>query len=402
MEENKQEPNIQGLKQQVQDCIDRISGELMDLADTIWDNPEYNFEEYKACEAVTGLLKAHGFSVETGTGGLETAFHASWDSGKPGPHIGFLAEYDAVPGMGHACGHNLMAAMSAGAGIAVKSVLPNLKGRISVFGTPAEEGGGGKVIMLDNGAFEGVDAAMIIHSANETVVNDISYSRTDMIVDFYGKTAHGATWPEEGISALDPLLLLFQYISQMRLRWNGRGTILGVISQGGGDPIHIPEHCQGKFTIRSFDMKFKKQILGEFLKACEAAAGMTGAACKWQEDGYTYEDIRNNPVMEQVLAQQFTALGEQVMPRRKELGIGCTDVGNLTHAFPALQSYVQVAPLLRGHTRQFQDACKSPEGKKAILTGAKALAMTGVELLWDDRLMDQVNMAFRDMKKKYE
>ena len=172
------------LKRQVETCIDRCSGELTELADTIWNNPEYNFKEYKACRSITGLLENHGFEVERGTGGIETAFHAFCDSGKPGPHIAFLAEYDAVPGMGHACGHNLMAAMSAGAGIAVKSVLPQLKGSISVFGTPAEEGGGGKVIMLENGAFDGVDAAMIIHSANETVVNDISYSRTDIIVTF--------------------------------------------------------------------------------------------------------------------------------------------------------------------------------------------------------------------------
>lgn len=390
------------LKKTVRERIDGCAQELTELADTIWDHPEYNFQEYKACEAITGLLNKHGFVVTVGTGGVETAFQARWDSGKPGPHIAFLAEYDAVPGMGHACGHNLMAAMSSGAGIAVKSVLPQLGGKISVFGTPAEEGGGGKVIMLKQGAFDGVDAAMILHSANETVVNDISYSRTDMVVDFYGKTAHGATWPEEGISALDPLLHVFQYINAMRLRWNGRGTILGVISDGGDEPIHIPEHCQGKFTIRSFEMKFKKQILKEFLEACEYAAKMTGTTCRYAEEGYTYEDIRNNPVMEAVLAEQFTALGETVMPRRKELGIGCTDVGNLTHVFPALQSYVQVVPLLRGHTRAFEDACRSEDGHRAILVGAKALAMTAVEMFSDEKLMERIRTAFQEMKCKYD
>jgi metal-dependent amidase/aminoacylase/carboxypeptidase family protein len=188
----------------------------------------------------------------------------------------------------------------------------------------------------------------------------------------------------------------------MRLRWNGQGTILGIISEGGEDPIHIPEHCQGKFTVRSFSMKTKKKLLGDFLEACEAAARMTGTTWQWKEDGYTYEDIRNNPVIEDVLAEQFTRLGETVMPRRKELGIGCTDVGNLTHAFPALQSYVQVVPLLRGHTKEFEDACKSPDGHRAALTGAKALAMTAVELLSDDSLMEQVDRAFQDMKKQYE
>lgn len=397
-----EELKTEELKTQVQEYIDEYAGELTELADAIWKNPEYNFHEYKACGAVTALLEKHGFSVTKGTGGIDTAFHASWDSGIPGPHLAFLAEYDAVPGMGHACGHNLMAAMSAGAGMAVSSVLGRLKGKISVFGTPAEEGGGGKVIMLNNGGFKGVDAAMIIHSANETVVNDISYSRTDLIVDFYGKSAHAATWPEEGISALDPLLQIFQYISQMRLRWNGQGTVLGVISKGGEEPIHIPDHCQGRFTVRSFSMKFKKKLLAELLGACEAAAGMTGTSWEWKEDGYTYENIRNNPVMERVLEKQFVSLGEQVMPRRKELGIGCTDVGNLTHEFPALQSYVQVVPLLRGHTKEFEDACGSPAGHKAALKGAKALAMTAVELFADDALMAQAKQAFQEMKEQDE
>lgn len=385
-----------------QQKVDQISSPLFDLADEIWNNPEYNFQEFQASRIIKELLDQHGFAITERAADLETAFVAEYDSKKPGLHIGFLAEYDAVPGMGHSCGHNLMAAMSVGAGIAVRSVIDQIGGKISVFGTPAEEGGGGKVIMLEKGVFKGLDAAMIIHSANETVVNDISYSRTDLIVDFHGKRAHAATWPEEGISALDPLLQLFQYINAMRLRWNGRGTILGVITKGGDEPIFIPDHCQAKFTVRSFDMKFKKQILKEFLAACEQIAGITQTEFKYQYDGYTYEDIRNNPVLEDLLEQNLTALGEQVMPRRKELGIGCTDVGNITHELPALQSYIQVVPLLRGHTKEFEDACHSEAGNKAIVTAAKAMAMTAVDLLCDPVQQQQMTDCFIEMKKKYE
>lgn len=390
------------IKKDAEQTIEEKADKLWGLAKYLWDNPEYNFNEYKSSKAVRELLESFGFETETGICGLDTAFHAEYDSKKPGPHIGFLAEYDAVPGMGHSCGHNLMAAMSAGAGAGVRSVIDRLGGKISVFGTPAEEGGGGKVIMLERGAFKDLDAAMIIHSANETVVNDISYSKTDLSVEFHGKSAHGATWPEEGISALDPLLLLFQYINGQRLCWNGRGTILGVITDGGREPIHIPDFCQAKFTVRSFDKKFKEKILKEFLEAGESIARMTGTAFRYEWDGYTYEDIRNNRELEKLLEKNLTELGETVMPRRKELGIGCTDVGNITHVLPALQSYVQVVPELRGHTREFEEACKSEAGKKAVLTGAKALAFTALDLLSSSENMNKVKQSFAEMRKNDE
>jgi len=390
------------LKTAVQVRIDEISKELFWLADEIWKNPEYNFQEHRACKAAGALLERHGFTVNTPVAGLETAFEAVWDTGKPGLHIGFFGEYDGVPGMGHACGHNLMAAMAVGAGIGMQSVMEHLTGKISVFGTPAEEGGGGKVIMLEHGAFQDLDAAMIIHSANETVVNDISYSKTDVTVNFHGKKAHAATWPEEGISALDPVLQLFQYIGGMRLRWNGRGTILGVISKGGEEAILIPEHCQAKFTIRSFDRKFKKQILKEFLAACEHIAQMTTTAFDYEMDGYTYEDIRNNPVLERLLADNLKALGETVMPRRRELGIGCTDMGNVTHEIPALQSYIQVVPALRGHTPEFAAACNTEAGNQAILKGAKAMAMTALDLLGSKERCQEMRESFLEMKQQYE
>lgn len=394
--------DIDNIKKDADQCIEEKKEDLWKLARYIWENPEYNFKEFKSSKAVRDFLENDGFNVEEGICGLETAFRAGYDSKKSGPHIGLLAEFDAVPGMGHSCGHNLMAAMSAGAGVGIKSVINRLGGKISVLGTPAEEGGGGKVIMLERGAFKDLDAAMILHSANETVVNDISYSRTDLIVEYHGKSAHGATWPEEGRSALTPLLHLFQYIDEQRLYWNGKGTILGVITNGGSEPIYIPDLCQAKFTVRSFDQKFKEKILREFLEACLSIAGMTGTSFRYEWDGYTYEDIRNNQALETLLEKNLTSLGEMVMPRRKELGIGCTDVGNITHVLPALQSYIQVVPELRGHTREFEEACGSLAGKKAMMTGAKAMAYTAIDLLSSSENMDKVKQSFAEMRKKYE
>ena len=389
-------------KKNVQEKVDAIKPELISLSDKIWSNPEYNFHEYKASREFADLLKHFGFEVEIGIAGLETAVKATYTSKKVGPNIGFFGEYDAVPGMGHSCGHNLMAAMSVGAGIALKDVVDQLGGTVSVFGTPAEEGGGGKVIMLERGAFDALDVAMILHSANETVVNDISYSKTDIIVDFYGVKAHGATWPEEGISALTPVLELFNIINAMRLEIAGRGTILGIISKGGDEPIFIPDHCQAKFTVRPFDMKYKFELLNRLISTCENLASITKTRFEYKIDGYSYEDIRNNPVIEGLLENNFKELKEVVAPRRKELGIGCTDMGNVTHKIPGLQSYVQVVPGVRGHTLEFQEAVGGPEGHRAIEIGAKAMAMTAVDILQDENTYKKIKESFEAMKNKFE
>lgn len=393
---------MQDYKKKACQRVDEILGDLIGLSDTVWEHPEYNFHEYHACEAMSSLLKKYGFDVETGVGGIETSVKAVYDSQKPGPNIGILGEFDAVPGMGHACGHNLMCAMAVGAGEGLKSVIDEIGGKVTVLGTPAEEGGGGKIIMLKNGAFEGLDIAMILHSANETVVNDISYSRTDLIVDFYGKTAHAATWPEEGVSALNPVIELFNIINSMRLELADRGKILGIISDGGKDPIYIPDHCQAKFTIRSFSMKFKLELLNRFISICEHVAAITNTRFEYTYDGLAYEDIRNNEALEAALEKNFIALGEEVKPRERALGIGCTDMGNVTHEIPGLQSYVKVVPVLRGHTKAFEDACKSPAGHKTIAVGSKAMAMTAVDVITNPALLDSIRTAFMDMKAKYE
>ncbi len=389
-------------KKTVQARVDEIMPRLRELADYIHKNPEYNFEEFKSSAAVAQSLRELGFEVQHGYCGLETAIRAEYDSGKPGLNLGFVGEYDAVPGMGHSCGHNLMTPIAMGAAWALQPLVDEFGGKVTVIGAPAEEGGGGKVIMLEQGGFDGLDTAMLIHSASETVVNDISYSRTDVIVDFYGKTAHAATWPEEGVSALVPVLELFNIIQALRLEIADRGKIIGIISNGGEDPIFIPDHCQAKFTVRSFSMKYKWELYHRLISICEHLAELTGTRFEHRFDGYTYEDIRNNEVLENFLQANFEALGEPVMPRKKELGIGCTDMGDVTHKVPGLQSYIMVVPGVRGHTREFDDACGTPAGYRAIEVAAKAVAMTGVDLLTNPDAILRVREAFQAMKAKYE
>lgn len=393
--------DIHRFKEMVQNKIDEISEDLFDISDYIFNNPEYCFKEYLAADKLSEYLENSGFTVERGMADLETAFKAVYDSGKDGYHIGIMAEYDAVPGMGHSCGHNLMAAMAAGAGVAVKSAIDETGGKISVFGTPAEEGGGGKILMLEKGVFNDLDAAMILHPANETVVNDISYSMTDVEVNFYGKTAHAATFPEEGISALNAVIELFNVINAMRLELGSEGKILGVITKGGENPIYIPDHCQARFTVRSFNMKTKKALVNRLLETCEYISKITGTRFEYDFYRLSYEDIRNNHTIENLLEKNLVSLGETVMPRKKELGIGCTDMGNITHHLPALQSYIKVAPGLRGHTIEFEEACGDDRGRKALITGAKAMAMTAIDLMSDANMSSAKN-DFKAMIKSYE
>ena len=389
-------------KELVQQKIDEILPDLIALSNTVWEHPEYNYNEYHACKAMSEQLRKYGFDVTTGVYGPETSVKAVYDSGKEGPHIGILGEFDAVPGMGHSCGHNLMCAMSTGAGAAVRSVIDEIGGKVTVYGTPAEEGGGGKIMMLENGAFKELDIALLLHPANNTVVNDISYSRTDVIVDYYGKTAHAATWPEEGVSALNPIIDLFNIVNSMRLELADKGKILGIISKGGDDAIYIPDHCQAKFTIRSFSMKYKKELLARFKKICEHVAEITNTRLEFTYDGYPYEDIRNNETLVSALEKNFVALGEDVRPRERALGIGCTDMGNVTHEVPGLQSYVLVKHNMRGHTPEFQEAVHSEAGHRTIRVGAKAMAMTAVDILTNPELLEAVRKDFKEMKKKYE
>lgn len=382
--------------------IDRLQPELNRLSDAIFQNPEYCYREYKACAAVSALLERFGFRVEAGAGGLETALRAEYDSGKPGPNLGFVCEYDAVPGMGHACGHNIMAPIAVGAAKALQPVCDRFGGRLTVVGTPAEEGGGGKVVLLKKGVFDGLDAAMLIHAANETVVNDISYSVTNVLVDFYGKKAHAATWPEEGISALIPVVELINILQALRMETAEKGKILGIITKGGDEPIMIPDHCQASLTVRSFSGKNKRELLDRLLQICRHLAEITRTRLEYRIDGLPYEDIRNNEVLEEYLEKNFRVLGEPVMPRRRELGIGCTDMGNVTQVIPGLQSYIQVVPKLRGHTKEFEDACGGPAGYRAVSIAAKAVAMTGVDLLSDPGALERVRDAFRGMRETME
>lgn len=380
--------------------IEEIKQDLFDISDYIFMNPEFCFKEYKAHAKLTAYLEENGFKITKKVADLDTAFKAVYNGKKTGYNIGLFCEYDAVYPKGHCCGHNLMAVMGVGAGIALKEIVDEIGGTISVFGTPAEEGGGGKIIMLRNGAFEELDAAMILHPANATVVNDKSYSVTDVEIEYFGVKSHAATYPEDGISALNPMIQVFNIVNGMRHELNGKGHILGVIKDGGENPIYVPDYTKAQFTIRSFDSDIKQSLLDKFLGICEHVADITNTDFKYQFNRLSYEAIKNNEVIENLLAENFTSLGEEVESRDKILGIGSTDMGNVTRAIPSLQSYVKLDDNLMTHSDELMQATSDIRGKKTILVGAKAMAMTTIDLL-DKDIMEYVKQTFDLQKKKY-
>ena len=271
------------------------------------DDPELAFEEHRSAALLCDRLEAGGFTVERGAGNLPTAFRAEMRGAADGPTIAILAEYDALPGIGHACGHNLIAAASIGAGLAVASAMAELPGRILVVGTPAEERGDGKLVLESNGVFAGVDATMMVHPSAYTMVARPSLALTELTVEFMGKTAHAAAAPEAGISALEALLLTFNNINSLRLHLRPDARVHGIITHGGTASNIIPEYAAAEFSVRAAQRGYLEEVLRRVIACAEGAAASTGATLRYQTGSVLFDFVPN-----QTLARLFAGNWEQI------------------------------------------------------------------------------------------
>jgi amidohydrolase len=242
--------STQELKQRALNVIDSMRNDLIRISTTIHANPEIAFQEFKSAAFLCETLGSHGFAVERGAGGLETAFIAEAKGNGTGPNIAILAEYDALPDIGHACGHNIIGTSAIAAGIAVKEVIKELPGRVTVIGTPAEEGGGGKLILLEHGVFNDVDAAMMVHPASRTMVDRKSLASVRLKIEFNGKASHAASAPEDGINALEAVILTFNNVNALRLHLKSDARVHGIINNGGSAANIIPEYAAATFRPR--------------------------------------------------------------------------------------------------------------------------------------------------------
>ncbi|MFC9600488.1 M20 family metallopeptidase [Peribacillus butanolivorans] len=390
-------------QQIIENHIDLHSELYIETSQAIHANPEIGNQEFFASDTLTKLLQDAGFEVNRNIAGHETGFIAKKASAKKGPKIAFLAEYDALPGLGHACGHNIIGTTSVAAGISLSQVLEVAGGEVIVFGTPAEEGGpngSAKGSFAKHGLFDEVDAAIIIHPAGQTGVTSPFLAVDPLDFHFYGKSAHAAAAPEQGVNALDGVIQLFNGISALRQQLPSEVKIHGIITNGGEAPNIIPEYSSARFYIRATTWKLCQDVSRKIRDVAEGAALATGSTVKVERFQNEVLDFVINPVLDELLREELTQLGETVAPR-KDSGFGSTDAGNVSHIVPTAHPYIKIGPDdLIAHTNEFRDCAKSQEGDKAILTGAKALALTGYRLISDKDLLDKVKTAFHEAKQK--
>jgi len=376
--------------------LEEVAPDIQAVAREIHGHAEIGYQEFKSSAALCDLLERHGFSVQRGASGMDTAFIA--DSGREGPGIAFVCEYDALRGLGHACGHNLIGTGSAGAGIALAMALQEagLPGRVRVVGSPAEEGGGGKIPLCHDGVFDEYDAALIFHPSDRTMSVMYALACTHWEWVFKGRAAHAAADPNQGINALDAFVHSWNGISLWRQQLRDDARVHGFVREGGTAPNIIPERTSGEYLTRARDGAYLREMNQRFRAIMEAAALATGCELELTENE-TYLDLRSNPVLAARMQEHLDAVGLHPQESIPWDRVGSTDVGDLSYALPSL--HPEVAIIDEGvscHTHEFRAAADSERGYRALIQGAEALALTGAEVVADAEVRERVRAAFRD------
>ena len=376
------------VKELIDQAVDRLGESLQKLSLNIHAHPELGYQEVKAAAWLTEFLSAQGMKVERGIGGVETAFRATIETGA-GPTIAIMCEYDALPSIGHACGHNAIATAGAGAGAALAAVREKLPGgRIQVIGTPAEEGGGGKVKLIKAGVFRDVDAAMMCHGWDRWVLHQDLLGIVRVAFEFTGKAAHAAADPWEGVNALDAVIQTFNNVGMLRQQVRPSARIHGIVTSGGAAANIIPEFAACLFYVRAAELDYMWDLQRRVVACAEGAAKATGATLKVLDYGESaYEPMKRNDPMLDAFRANLKALGEDDGPEVKDR-LGSSDVGNVSQVIPCIQPMMKIAPDGTPiHSRAFEAAAAAPLAHRGTLTAAKAMARTTYDLLGDPALL---------------
>jgi amidohydrolase len=375
-------------------AVDRLADDLEKLSHRIHDHPELAYQEVKAAGWLSDFLEANGFGVERGVAGVRTAFRATLESSS-GPTIAILCEYDALPAIGHACGHNVIATAGAGAGAALAAVRDQLPaGRIEVIGTPAEEGGGGKVKLIEGGVFAGVDAAMMIHGFDRWILHQDLLGIVRVGFEFTGKAAHAAVDPWEGVNALDAVIQTFNNVSMLRQQIRPEARIHGIVTQGGAAPNIIPEAAACTFYVRAATLHYMWDLRKRVVACAEGAAQATGCTLAVIDLEAPYEPLKRNDTLLELFRTNMKTTGAVESPPIPDR-LGSSDIGNVSQVIPAIQPMVQIAP--HGtpiHSRAFEAAAVSALAREGMCQAAKAMAMTTYDLLADPGLVKRARSEF--------
>jgi amidohydrolase len=389
------EPHVEA-KTRLAEAIEAARDEILDLSHRIHADPEPAYEEVHASAWVAEALTRHGFEVEHPAGSLATAIRAVRRGGRGGdrPRVGILAEYDALPGLGHGCGHNTMAAAGVGTAIALASVADELPGEIVFLGTPAEERGSGKAQMIADGLFEGLDAALMYHPCDRSHVESWPLASEDVDVVFLGLEAHASSDPWNGRNALDALILLFSSVGLWRQQLRPEARVHGIIRDGGTAANVIPGRTSAWFMIRSGDEGYYETMRDQFRLLCEAAALATGTTVEVTFSGMA-STMRNNPVLVERFRTNMAAYG--IEDQGDDLNAGSTDMGNVSWICPTIHPELAMAPEgTPAHSILFRDAAVTPQADETTLLAATLVAQTAYELFVDPSLVEAAWRAFRE------
>lgn len=388
---------IGSLKARVGERVEARAAALDELAIRIHERPELAFEERFAAGALADHLAGEGATVTRGAGGLETAFTAEVGSGAP--LVAILGEYDALPGVGHACGHNLMGTAATLAFLALRDVAPDLRGRVRVVGCPAEERGNGKVKLIRAGLFSDVDAALMFHPGDRDEIDPLMLAMVTLDIEFIGKAAHAAAEPHEGRNALDAVLLGWTALSALRLTVRSDSRFHGIITDGGKAANIIPDRAAARLMVRSPDNGYLHELRRRVLACFEGAAAATGCELRatWSD---VCDLVSTNRPLAEAFAANVRALGREMKPRRPGDTHGSTDMGNVTGLVPGIHPFLSITDgPVAGHSVEFAAAARTPKALETMHVAARALAMTAIDVLCDEKLRVRAKEAFDGQRR---
>jgi amidohydrolase len=375
-------------KAKFKENLDSFYESLCEVSDWMYENPELGFEEFETSKYLVDYIESKTKKVTYPTHGLDTAFEITY--GSEGSLVVICVEYDALPEVGHACGHNIIATASIGAGIALNNLVEDLGIRVKILGTPAEEGGGGKIILLDNGAFEDASCSMMIHPSVEDVVDPTFTTIQQYKVEYFGKDAHAAGAPDQGINALDAQIQLFVNASTYRQQMVQSNRMHGVIKDGGYKPNIIPSYTSSEWYLRSLNKDGLDELENHFMNFVNAAALSTRCEVKITIPDYRYEEIDNNKILCDLYFENSKDVGREMIYQKDSArpGLGSTDMGNISQAFPSIHPMLSIGDGSSvNHQPEFAAETVTESGHKAIYDGAYAMGATIIDLaeqnLWD-------------------
>ncbi|CAK7072776.1 M20 family metallopeptidase [Tissierella sp.] len=377
-----------------------ILDDLKKLNEYIYNNPELGYGEFKSSKAHINLLREYGFQIEEEYLEIKTAFKASYESNKEGPTICYLSEYDALPGIGHGCGHNLLGTTNTGAAVVLRHLLDEIGGKVIVFGTPAEETSGAKVTMVEKGAFKDIDIAMLAHPAPVYNKSGTSLALEPIQFSFKGKASHAASDPEKGINALDAVIMTFNSINALREHILPSARIHGVITEGGKAANIVPDLAIAQFYVRT-ETKAYLQELAERVKNCARGAALaTGTTLEISNYEFIYDDLVTNESLSNVFSENLRIQGIE-NPDNIKLSFGSLDMGNVSYVCPAIHPYFGIYgdESIAAHTEEFRDATLTDKAYENMIITINALVKTGVQVIQDKDLLERIKKEFRNSKK---